>query len=374
VVNLDLGQKQAIILMRTILLIGSVQIVLGGLQIVIGGALNELLIPRQAGLEVLGKAIQFRLAEGSRELGSIYGTLGDTIFFALFLLTVLGVYLSRVKKLNLWVVLFLVSILTALGFSYARGTVFGALFMLLIFYRVRRGLQRTLRLCFVVLLAGSLGMFLLLNSDSFNQTTYVSPVQSEQSILANITGIFSRDYIERAQAQRVGSLFGVVPTVLVNRPILGYGPVQKVVLERMNDSQPSFLFRPWNEYNAGVFEDVYWTAVLAYYGLVGVGAFAFLLCKLYSSAWRVYRKARENATREVALAVIYISGTNMFLLFFYRVLKYRAYSFYFWLLAALMFTLFAQEQKRRNCTSGATDSSSGLNDPVHTPQGVASEL
>jgi hypothetical protein len=86
--------------------------------------------------------------------------------------------------------------------------------------------------------------------------------------------------------------------------------------------------------------------MLAYCGLVGVGALLFLLYRLYSSAWKVYKRAYDSRTREIAFIVICTSGIAPFLLFFYRTLRFRIYSFYFWLLPALMFTLYAQERKR----------------------------
>jgi hypothetical protein len=356
VVNLDFGPKQVDVLVRITLFVGLVQIILGGLQVVSGGALNEFLMPKQVDLEVLGQSRQFRVTEGTREVGSVYGTLGDTIFFGLFMLAVLAVYVGRLKKFRVRSALFLVAILAMLGFSYARAAVFGALLMLLIAYRSRSGLQRVFLLFFMMLPAGVIGLLLLLGS--FDEASFVDPRRSSTGIFGNITGIFSRDYVQRAQGQRLGSLLEVVPTVWVNRPILGYGLDEETAIEGLNESQRSFLSAPLDERDARRFEDVYWVAMLAYCGLAGVGALMFLLYRLYSSAWKIYKKAHDSMTRQMAFVVICTSGIAPFLLFFYRALKYRIYGFYFWLLPALMFALYAQERKRGERAVVTADDSS----------------
>ena len=44
-----------------------------------------------------------------------------------------------------------------------------------------------------------------------------------------------------AQKQRLGALIGNVPTVLANKPLLGYGADQNTTIERLNKSKRSFL-------------------------------------------------------------------------------------------------------------------------------------
>ena len=252
------------------------------------------------------------------------------IFFA--------VYLGQLKRLNVFSVFFSMIIFIAIGYSYARAAVFGMLLTLLIFCRLRYGLKTLIALSFPVLLTTSILLsFFLCNPPN----GFVSPLRTEQNILQNITGVFSKKYIEIAQKQRLGALLGTTPTILANRPFLGYGPDEETTIDRLNKSQPSFLLRTLNKRG---FEDVYWVAILAYYGLTGVFLIAFILYKLYSSAYKIYRTSIHNLTKEIAFTVICIVGLTPFLLFFYRVLEFRIYSFYFWLLPALMFGLDARER------------------------------
>ena len=339
VMNLDLTPKQALWLIRIILVVGLIQLLIAGLQLASGGAWNELLIPRQTEINIAGYSRQFTLIIRGRELGSVFGATGDTVFFGLFMLIVLSVYLGRLKALNLLSISFVVIIFVAIGCAYTRAVVFGMLLMLLIFYRLRCGLKRLLLISFPMVLLGILGLLLVISNPADD---FVSPLISKQNIIHNVTGIFSRRYIEIAQRQRLGALTRVVPTILANRPILGYGPDEEGTIERLGKSRPSFLESP--NLDKGRFEDVYWVAILAYYGLPGVFLMALLVHKLYSSAYRIYRTSAHELTREISVMVIYIVGLVPFLLFFYRALEFRIYSFYFWLLPALMFGLHVQER------------------------------
>lgn len=340
VINLDLTPTQVNWLIRVILLVGGLQILIGGVQRTSGGAINEILMPRQTNLEMLGQSRQFRLITRGRELGSIFGTLGDSLYLGLFMLVVLAVYLGNLGRLNAWNILFIGIVFVVIMYSYTRAVVFGSLLMLLLFYRLRHGVKKTFLL--FLLTAPMVLVAMILTVSSFNETDFVHPNKQQRSIVNNLTGVFSREYFEIAQKQRLGALIGIAPTVLVNKPILGYGPNEKVAIEYLNDSQPSFLLKTLDKRG---FEDVYWVAVLTYCGLVGVGALAFLLYRLYSSAYKIYHRAIGHPTRGVALAVACIVGVTPFLLFFYRVLEFRIYSFYFWLLSALMLVPYTQEQK-----------------------------
>jgi hypothetical protein len=63
------------------------------------------------------------------------------------------------------------------------------------------------------------------------------------------------------------------------------------------------------------------------------------------SAWNIHRRARLTLTREVSIAVFCTWALAPLLLFFYRVLEFRVYAFFFWLLPAMMLSLFAYERR-----------------------------
>jgi hypothetical protein len=340
VVNLNLDMKQTARITRVILFIGLLQVLIAGFQLVSGGVFNDFLLPRQIDVEVAGYSRQFVLISRGRELGSVFGTLGDTLFFGLFMLIIFAILLGHFETIASWNTFFLALVFCAILFSYARAIVFGALLLLLFVYRIRRGIKKMVPMFLMTFPLAMIALLLILSS--FGRVGYIAPRFEQQNIIKNVTGILSKRYFEIAQKQRLGALVGVAPTVLVNKPIFGYGPDEETTIERLNASQPSLLLNPVKQTG---FEDVYWVAILAYYGMLGAGALALILYKLFNSAGNIFKRAVKDQTRHLALSVMCVVGLTPFLLFFYRVLEFRIFSSYFWLLSALMYSLHIQELK-----------------------------
>jgi hypothetical protein len=340
VVNLGLTRRQASLLVWTILAVGVVQLLIGGLQLTIGEPLTSILLPKQVTTTIAGHTREFRVVTYGRELGSIFGTLGDTVFFGTFMIIVLALYLARTDNLTIRNSSIIVIILFAIGFSYSRAAVFAALLMVWVFYRIRFGVTRTLIISLLVLTVGSVGALLL--ADVFPE--YVNPEATQQNILENVTGVFSQRYVAIAQGQRLGFLINTIPAVLLSRPVLGYGPDQETAVEQLNASDVPLVLQKWRWREKG-FKDVYWVTILAYYGLAGLVLLTIIFFRLYSAAWHVYKTSTDKLTRQLASAMICLVGVTTFLLFFNETLEFRAYGFYFWLLAALMFGLYSRERK-----------------------------
>jgi len=339
VTNLGLTRRQVALLMWLILAVGVIQLLIGGLQLVIGEPLTSILLPKQVVADIGGHTREFRIVRYGREIGSIFGTLGDTVFFATFLIVVLVLCLARFDRLTMRSFLITVVILFAIGFSYSRAAVFAALLAVWLFYRIRFGVTRTLIVFLFVFTIGGLGMVLFVSS----LPEYTNPEASQQNILENIAGVFSQRYIEIAQQQRLGFLVNTIPAILLKRPLVGYGPDKEVVVGRLNTSDVPLLLGTWRWREQG-FKDVYWVTILAYYGLLGLVLLIAVFFRLYSAAWHIYRTSVNRLTRQLALAVICLVGVTTFLLFFNEVLEFRAFGFYFWLIAALMFGLYSRER------------------------------
>lgn len=343
VVNLNLTRKWASRILLAILVTGIIQILLGGLQLMNVGAVDTFLLPRLSEAEIIGQTRSFHLVARGREIGSIYGTLGDTLYYGLFLLVVLAVYLGRITRIKMPQMLFITAVFLAINYSYSRAAVFAMLLMLLVFFRIRFGLGRTAVVAFYGLTAGIIIFLFLFISAS--RSSYVNPADRQQNVLQNLSGIFSPTYFEIAQKQRLGMLLGVTPTVLANKPFLGYGPDNEETIKRINESNPSFLLTPLQGRTAAGFEDVYWIAFLAYHGILGLVTLAYIHLKFYQFGWYTYRRTEVVVIRKLAVAVMCLVATTPLLLFFNQTLEFRIYGFYFWLLPALLMNLYAQERK-----------------------------
>ncbi len=357
IVNLDIDERQATWILRIILATALLQVGIGALQYVSKGALDPILMPRQSDIEIAGQSRSFRLAsEKGREFGAIYGTLGDTLYFGIFMLVALGVYLGAANKISLPMLIGAGAIIVAIAFSYSRAATFGVVLVLGLFAWLRYGSARIARMLLPLLPVMLIAAVLLVRSVP-KQQEYLNPTSHEQSVVENMLGIFSSDYVQRAQRQRLGILLGAAPAVLTSKPILGYGPSVNRVIETINKTQADIIVHRLDE---RTFEDVYWVALLTYYGVLGVAAFALLMAAMFISAFRIAKSTPSRQVRHIAIATAIVVGIAPFLLFFYRAMEFRIFSFYFWLLPALLYAHRATAAKERarlaaSAANAATD-------------------
>jgi len=354
VVNLDINPEHVSTITRIVILIAVVQMLIGAVQIVGKGAINEILLPRPNTVTVFGQTREFTLVSRGREIGSVFGTLGDTIHLGLFMLICLIVYLGRQERIKIHSAMFVAAILIAILYSYSRASFMAGLIAILGFFLLRAGLKRVLMISFfpgllgLIVVGWIVGIGLSINprvgSGEFTEPTY-----SSQTITENIVNVFSTGYLRLARGNRIAALVETAPTVLANKPFFGYGYDMEHAVEGLNSARKSYIETPFNEWRKLHFEDVYWVALLTYTGLLGVGVFVLLLFRLNSFARRVIRDRRSDyRTREIALSVAVVTLITPLLLFFNQTLKFRVYSFYFWLLAGLMVASYAHDQRKEN--------------------------
>lgn len=339
--NLNLSQRQVSGLIKTLLAMGAVEILIGAIQLMGGARLYLFFAPRPGEVGAEGGVRSFILLTRGRELGSIFGTLGDTLYFGLFMLIVLALYLSRIKKITLGTFGGIALIILAIGFSYSRASLLAAILMIIVWYVQFHGL-RVLQ----VLIAGSALLIVfvlaLLGGSLRTRREYINPRMQQQNILRNITSAFTKEYVSAAQSNRLGMLIWVPPVVARNVFWFGYGPDQTTTIERLNETD---IPRNYKFLRTSGFEDVYWVAMFAYYGIVGALAFVAIFAAGLITSWNVFKKTKSALTREVSIAVYCTWALAPFLLFFYRALEFRAYSFFLWLLPALMINMVASERQ-----------------------------
>ena len=330
IVNSPLSKQRIDTLIRLILCIGVVQIGIGMIQWFGGPTLYDMFLPRESTLEVAGFTKEFRLLEIGREIGSIYGTLGDTVIYGVFMIVVLVIFLSRVKRLEYLNLLTIGILLMFIARSYSRAATFSALLACVVWYFFQFGWKKTVRLSLAVLLIFGI---LLAIVNPF-ELEYINPRKARVGLVGNVTGVFSGSYVKVAQKQRLGAILGKAPTVLANKPILGYGADQNTTIDRLNKSKRSYLFKVLSKKG---FKDVYWVAILCFYGVLGLGLFAFIFFRLFIASLRIYKQSVNRITKEMALVMLCLVFVTVFLLFFNRTLEFRGYGFYFWMCAGIMF-------------------------------------
>ena len=342
VANSNLSERRITTLLRIIIGVGIFQVAAGVIQWLGGPEAFDFFLPREATLTIGGFEKKYRLLELGREIGSVYGTLGDTVIYGVFMILVFVVYLSRIRRLEYLNLLGAAVLFFFIARSYSRAATFSALLAGGAWFYFHYGWKKTLQLaCATVLVFG----LLLAVANPFN-LEYINPRKARVGMVGNVTGVFSGSYVRIAQKQRLGALIGNVPTVLVNKPILGYGADQNTTIDRLNMSKRSFLLKILSKEG---FKDVYWVAILCFYGVLGLGFFALIFYRLFRAALNLYKRSVSTSspvernsstsrlTQQIAIIVLCLVAVTVFLLFFNRTLEFRGYGFYFWLCAGLMF-------------------------------------
>lgn len=341
VVNIRLTGKQISGLFNLILIIAGINLIIGFAQRFIGEPFYSFFAPDAINADIAGQSRGFILVRRGREIGAIYGALSDTLFFGLFLVISWIVYLSRAKRITLGIIAAFIIVVTAVGFSYSRIALLTIPLVAFIFYYWRYGTARTVLLSVIgITVLAWAAIFLIEPSENF-----VNARHEQRSVIEDLAGVFTIDYLTTAlYHQRLGHLIGTIPTILMNRPILGYGPNQEATVEQLNNSSPSFLYFGLN---AKGFEDVYWMALLAYYGLIGTAAIIAVLVITYRKARALFQASIDAVQQSVALVAMALVVVTTLLLFLNQVLEFRVYGFYFWLLVGLMFNQYGNSRYQR---------------------------
>ena len=134
----------------------------------------------------------------------------------------------------------------------------------------------------------------------------------------------------------------------MNAPVIGYGPDQNFAIKQLNEAHNTRLYKTLTKEG---FEHVYWVALLCYTGLAGVIAVGWLGVRL---AWTCAAVARgadgDTVVRWAGLAGLCVVLQCAVLMWFNRVPEIRAFSFYFWLLPALAYAAWADQQTKHDDT------------------------
>lgn len=353
VTQIGLSRKQVSVVLWVILVSGAMQVLAGLVQWVAGYDLKVWMLPYTPAIEVAGQTRHFAIVERGREIGSLFGTLGDTLYYGLFLLVVLAVAISRVRGWRTFFGLDILALLLATAYSYSRAAVIVTGLTLLSFAGGLLGVRRVAAACCLLLAVGVAGVAGSLVIQTHGGT-YHHPRQGRRSIMANMTNIFSAEYLERSKRQRLGTVLGVAPTALMNAPLLGYGPDQRHTINQLNEAENTRLYKTLAKEG---FEDVYWVSLLCYTGVAGVLAVLWLGVRLMWTCAAIVRgscgERGDTIVRWAGLAGLCIVGQAAVLMWFNRVPEIRSFSFYLWLLPALAYAAWSANQAEAVETSDA---------------------
>jgi hypothetical protein len=335
VVYLELAPAERRLVLVLLLCSAAVQAGLGLVQASQGGA-SDFWLPRSDLTAVAGVTHEFAALGGGLEQGAVLGTTDHSVAFALFLLVAgtLAAALLLAGAVRGWTRACLAGLIgLALGgivFSYVRSCLFAlGLTLLVLAWRERRSPSVRRLLPPLVLLAPVvLGLVLLMPR---GDVAFVREKETHVSPLESVGALFTSEYMQASEGSRLWVLRDVGAEIARSAGWLGFGPDEEHVKECLLRSGGATLYR-LVAYRA--FEDVYWVALLAYYGFLGLAVFLVVLARLVPAA-RQAREAEDPWERAAGNTLFALLVVVVPLSFLTPTFDFRTFAFPFWMLAGM---------------------------------------
>ena len=177
---------------------------------------------------------------------------------------------------------------------------------------------------------------------------------------SNFTSYFGTIFTREYWNQTLESSRGWAIVVTVNALIksgkwwFGLGPelgsVQRGINIFLDPSDQAQLQR-----NLYVFDDPYWFAVTAYFGVVGLLLYWLVIWQLHRVSRQVIRAAISKEEKTTGTILQVLTAIALVYSFVERLFRLRPFSLYFWLFAGLVVNLYCRQQERRQTSIAPTN-------------------
>jgi hypothetical protein len=340
VVNLDISIAQITQILKTIQVLGLLQAYLSSIQFFLPDNINKSLFVRpdtKASLAEIKPGSTFGTFPSPANLSSFL-LLTSTVFFAYAFTKNSGI-LPQINDIIHSIVLFFGIFATKKRASLVIAIIVP---LLILFF-----LKKTKNLSIILWLSTTFGfLFIFLNM-------WISPLISEENIFeinnsnynpketqnfSYFSILFSEDYWNKDFQNSRGFIVSIVcSSIIKSASWFGFGPSLSSVeigIDNALSLLPDERIKLSNVLY--VLDDPYWFAVLAYFGIVGLLLYWLIFLRLYQTSNFLIR---FSARREYKLlGVIFCSVCVLLFLYSFveRILRLRACTFYFWLLAGLI--------------------------------------
>jgi len=146
---------------------------------------------------------------------------------------------------------------------------------------------------------------------------------------------FTSHYVEIAKKQRLGIVLTMLPNFFESdflRILFGFTSDQDILMERFREinDKPLLLNK-----NARLIEDVYWVALLYYYGVLGLSVFLIFLRGIWNKMKSGIKSIGDFNQTPISLAALLLLFASLLLNIFNQAFEVRTFSFFLWLIIGL---------------------------------------
>lgn len=341
VVYANLSWREVRPILAILLFGGLIQATIAVAQLVGGETLVAFFRPRLARVDF--GDLTYSTTSMALNIGAGIGTIGRPAGLALFLMeaaiiALVGhhVVLKKPRRWKQYGTFFL--LLLGIVASYKRGPLLVAAVGVPAFAVLLDRRRSALWLCCGLLVVAALSLPFMPNRTA--ASGYVSAKDVAMNPIEHLLQLGQGSYWKHTAAASRGWLISEVgPAVLLSGGLVGFGPDE--VRSKVNVAKSDPTVQRVADY--GPFEDVYWLALLTYYGAVGLGVFLLMLRRMYGMASWLRREGEPLRTLGTVMAILIMLSIPV--AFLERTFEYRQYAFFFWLLGGLVASRYIRRRR-----------------------------
>jgi len=286
----------------------------------------------------VGENVEVRQIDKQEKIGAVQGLQEAPGVFGALMVVAVSILLTRLylpstrsRRFIKWLIVF--SLVSAFLTYSKSGFLLAVMTAVIFYYHFNAKLRRLILVSSFIGLV--LGVITFVVVSSSVQQSFA--MKGEVSATENLLNLFSAQYWKHFFAAERGWVIKEVGSqILISLPVVGYSPDPETARKLIAESSGGGLAKLVG-YVA--FEDVYWVALLGYFGIFGMLVLFSIFYLLYRAASRLQQFARFRGDKEL---LAFVSGfmALLFILipycFFERVLEIQVFSYYFWLMAGMI--------------------------------------
>lgn len=341
VVNLEISKSQLSLLLKSLKIMCLIQSVLASFQYFAPRSITKFFVPRGTDVSFGGHE---RYMSGTK-VGAAVGTLGRPAAFTSFIFITFSAFLVDTSKK------------AQSFFSTRNGLLWSIVVVFGIFATLKRASLIIILLIPVVLLlhlgkskkaliigwfyaAFAFGLALILLSINLNKISFSGSEARREAISPStyLVQIFTPDYWEQANENSRGWTTRTVSnSVLKSEGIwFGLSPDQNSVRDSLIELNDADTLAQARFEVSEALEDVYWVAMFAYYGIVGITIYLLILVRLYMAARWLTLYSDDPDYKSLGAIFCTVILVSFVYAWIERIWELKTFAFYFWLLAGLV--------------------------------------
>ena len=339
IVNIDFSLVEITLVLKSLRIIGLIQTGLASIQYFLPYHISAFFAPPE--LELGGYERESQSATGTGKVGSTFGTFDSSAIISTFAIIILIIFWHKVywetntiiPPVKHWWEAFILYFATFAS-KKRIALLLSLLIPVVILWTQKKKVRAGLVLWFYAFFAFIIAFIVL----SINVNTSFKSLSAREEaidIVPYLLQTFSPEFLTNPQENsRMWVATTVVSCIFRSGAWFGFGPnledTKQGMLEWMTNGQDrAYLigFEPFN--------DIYWFAIMAYVGIVGLLLHLFIIYRLYQASRWLIKVAVSPEYKSLAIIFSTLTLFTFLYAFVERVFKLRVFSIYYWLLAGL---------------------------------------